>query len=455
MKIVIVGDGKVGSALTQQLAREGHDLVVIDNKKGVLQAAVDQLDVAVVDGNGASLRTQRQAGVQDAKLLIAVTSSDEINLLCCILAKKLGTERTIARVRTPDYLEQLYLLREELGLSMTINPERVAAREIFRLLQYPSFVKRETFAKGRVELIELPVRAGSPLENKRLSSLYKLIKTRILVCAVKRGEEVIIPDGQFVLQQDDRIFVTAPNQALARLSRHLGLNTRKIRDVMIIGGSNTAYYLAEDLLKSGIRVKIIELKPERCQELAENLPDAQIVEADGTDQAVLLSEGIAEADALITLTNMDEENLIASLFGNYLHVPTVITKINRSEYNTILQDKGIDCVISPKILAVDDIVRFVRSMENASASSVRALYRIADGSAEALEFRVGPDSRYLGVPLQELPLREGLLLASISRHGKIIIPSGSDSIQAGDQVIVVAAGDHRVSHLNDIYTDVK
>ena len=388
MKVVIVGDGKVGSALTDQLSREGYDLVVIDNKRGVLHRLAEEMDVAIVGGNGAALQTQLRAGVQDAQLLIAATSTDESNILACILARKLGCPRTVARVRNPEYHRQLYLMRDELGLSMIINPERAAANEIFRLLQFPSFMKRETFAKGRVELVEIFVREGGLLAGRALSQLYNIIKTQILICAVKRGDEVFIPNGTFVLQKEDRIYVTAPAQSLARLIRRLGLDTHKVKDVMIIGGSNTAYYLAEELNEAEINVKIIEMKEERAAFLAENLPKTTIINADGTEQKVLNGEGIADMDAVVTLTNMDEENLIASLYANSLRVPTVITKINRSEYNKLLQEKGIDLIVSPKMLVVDEVVRFLRSLTNAEGS-VRTLYRIADGNAEAMEFRVG------------------------------------------------------------------
>ena len=452
MKVVIVGDGKVGSALTEQLAREGYDLVVIDNKKGVLKEAVDRMDVQVVSGNGAALETQRAAGVASAELLIAATSSDESNLLCCMLARKLGCPRTVARVRNPAYHDQLYLMREELGLSMTINPERTAANEVFRLLQFPSFLKRETFAKGKVELVELFVHEDSILADKALNQLYRILKIQILICAVKRGDQVYIPDGSFVLRKDDRIFVTAPNQSLAKLIKRLGLATHKVRSVMIVGGSNTAYYLTQELLRADVKVKIVEINPERCAELAERLPEAVIIQADGTDQRVLLEEGMAEMDAVVTLTNMDEENLIASMFANFLRVPTVITKINRSEYNSILQEKGIDCIVSPKMLVVDDIVRFLRALDGAEGN-VRTLYRIADGGAEVLEFRVAPTTPHLETPLQDLHLRPNLLLGCISRGGRAIIPRGSDFLRVGDTVVVVATANNRVSNLSEIFED--
>ncbi|HIT19214.1 MAG TPA: Trk system potassium transporter TrkA [Candidatus Fimivivens faecavium] len=453
MKIVIVGDGKVGFALTAQLAQEGHDIVVIDNNKKVLQESAEQLDVMVVHGNGAGVKAQKQAGVEDADLLIAATSADEINLLCCIVARKLGSAHTIARVRNPEYVEQIYFLKDELGLSMTINPERAAAREISRLLQFPSFLKRDSFAKGRAEIVEMVIKEGSVLEDKLLSELYQIAKVQVLVCAVKRGGRAYIPDGSFRLMRGDRIFVTAPTHNLARLIKHLGLQTQKIREVILVGGSSIAYYLAMDLFLNGIRVKIIESQADRCLELAELLPKAMIIHGDGANQSVLLAEGIEKTDAVVTLTNLDEENFLVSMYANYLKVPKVITKINRTEFNDIFQDKGIDCVVSPKLLTANDIVRYVRAMQNKTGDSMITLHRIADDMAEAMEFPVTEETRHLGETLIRIRLRPNILIACINRRGKIIIPKGDDTIELNDTVIVVTTAEQRINELNDIFED--
>ena len=453
MKIVIVGDGKVGFALTAQLAQEGHDIVVIDNNKKVLQESAEQLDVMVVHGNGAGVKAQKQAGVEDADLLIAATSADEINLLCCIVARKLGSAHTIARVRNPEYVEQIYFLKDELGLSMTINPERAAAREISRLLQFPSFLKRDSFAKGRAEIVEMVIKEGSVLEDKLLSELYQIAKVQVLVCAVKRGGRAYIPDGSFRLMRGDRIFVTAPTHNLARLIKHLGLQTQKIREVILVGGSSIAYYLAMDLFLNGIRVKIIESQAERCLELAELLPKAMIIHGDGANQSVLLAEGIEKTDAVVTLTNLDEENFLVSMYANYLKVPKVITKINRTEFNDIFQDKGIDCVVSPKLLTANDIVRYVRAMQNKTGDSMITLHRIADDMAEAMEFPVTEETRHLGETLIKIRLRPNILIACINRRGEIIIPKGDDTIELNDTVIVVTTAEQRINELNDIFED--
>lgn len=453
MKIVIVGDGKVGSALTQQLSKENHDVVVIDSNKMVLQEAQQSLDVNVVHGNGASLKIQKLANVDNSDLLIAATSADEINLLCCIVARKLGCKHTIARVRNPEYYNQLYLLKEELGLNMMINPERSTANEIFRLLQFPSFLKRDSFAKGRVEIVELVLQQDGPLAGVKLADLYRIVKVKVLVCAVERGNEVHIPDGNFLLRPGDKLSVTASSGDLARLIRNLGLAQRKIRNVIIIGGSRIAYYLAEDLITAGVNVKLIEIEEERCNALADMLPKATIIHADGSDRYILDSEGVAQTDAVVTLTDIDEENLIISMYANFLGTYKVITKINRTEFNEVLTDKGIDCVVSPKDLCCNDIVRYVRAMENRKGETVLTLHRIVDERVEALEFRASKQLPYLGIKLSQLKLKPNILLACINRSGRIIIPKGSDTIERDDTVIVVADANRLINDLSEIFAE--
>ncbi len=453
MKIVIVGDGKVGSALAVQLSKEDHDVVIIDSNKLVLQESEQSLDVNVVYGNGASIKTQKQANVDVSDLLIAATSADEINILCCFLARKLGCAHTIARVRNPDYYGQLFLLQGELGLNMVINPERATANEIFRLLQFPSFLKREAFAKGRVEIVELVLKGDSLLAGARLLDLYKLVKVKVLVCAVKRGSQVFIPDGSFVLQEGDRLYVTASTSDLAKLIRNLGISQKKVRDVLIIGGSRIAFYLAEDLLKAGVSVKLVEIDEARCGELAELLPKATIIHADGSDRYVLDSEGLAKTDAVVTLTDFDEQNLMISMYANFLGTYKVITKINRTEYNEILGEKGIDCVVSPKDLCCNDIARYVREMGNRKGGSVLALHRLAEDQVEALEFTATRQTPHLGEPLHKVALKPGTLVASITRRGKVIIPSGGDSIEADDTVVVISPAQRGLDDLSGIFIE--
>ena len=453
MKIVIVGDGKVGWALTVQLAKEGHDVVVIDNDRLVLEEAQKSLDISVVHGNGATITSQNQANVGGSDLLIAATSADETNLLCCITAHKLGCAHTIARVRNPEYYAQLYEWKDELGLSMMINPELATASEIFRLLQYPSFLRRDSFAKGRVEIVEIELKKDSFLDGCRLMEFQKKVKVQVLVCAVQRGNQVFIPDGSFQLQGGDRLHVTAPSGNLAKLIRNLGMSQRKIRDVLIVGGSRIAFYLAAELLKAGVSVKLIEREQERCHELSDALPKATIINADGSDRNILDTEGLAQTDAVVTLTDFDEENLIISMYANYLGVYKVITKINRTEFNEALTGKGIDCVISPKELCTGDIMRYVRAMGNRKGGSVTTLHRIVEDRVDALEFQVGKGLWFLGQPLMKLRLKSGTLLACINRKGRSIIPGGSDTIEAGDSVIVVATADRAIHDLSDIFLD--
>lgn len=451
MKIVIVGDGKVGFALTEQLAHEGHDVVVIDNNRKVLSSSAERLNVIAVLGNGASLSTQREAGVGESDLMIAATASDETNLLCCIVAKKLGCARTIARVRNPEYGEQLRVLKDELGLSMTINPERATAMEIFRMLRFPSFLKRETFAKGRAQIVEVALREGFPYFGKPLAQLSDLSRIGALICAVKRGGEVHIPDGRFCLQQGDKIYATAPTQNQTGLVKLLGVDVGRIRRVMLVGGGNIAFYLAEQLLSSGIETLIIEQKPDRCALLVDRLPKAVVVNADGSDQQVLRSEGISECDALVTLTNMDEENLIISMYGTHMGVPKVVTKINRVEYIDVLRDRGLDSIVSPKLLTADSIVRYVRSMYNAEPEAMLALYRLADGMVEAMEFVASQHTRNLGHTLREIQLKPNTLIGCIVRDGAVLIPRGDDRILGEDTIFVVANAQHKIAELNDIF----
>ncbi len=451
MKIVIVGDGKVGSALAVQLSKEGHDVVVIDSNKSVLLEIQQSLDVSIVHGNGATERVQRMANVNNSDLMIAATSADETNLLCCIVARKLGCKRTVARVRNPDYYNQLSHLKEDLGLNMMINPESSTANEIFRLLQFPSFLKRDSFAKGRVEIVEVELRENSPLIGAKLYELSQKVKVKVLVCAVERGAQVYIPDGNFQLQTGDKLSFTASSGDLAKLIRNLGLTQKKIRNVMIIGGSRIAFYLAQKLINSGVGVKLIELDHQKCVELAGLLPKATIINADGSDKNVLNSEGLAQTDAVVTLTDIDEENLIISMYANFLGTYKVITKINRTEYNEVLRGKGIDCVVSLKDLCCSDIVRYVRALGNRKGESALTLHRLVGDKVEALEFRATSQLPQLGKRLSQIRLKPNTLIACLNRRGRTIIPQGSDTIEKDDLVVVVADSDRLINNLADIF----
>ena len=449
MNIVIVGGGKVGMTLAQLLSKENHDLVVVDTSPRSLERAQTGCDVMIIQGHAASRSVLEEAGVAEADILIAVTNTDEVNLLCCLIARKLGCQRTIARVRNLEYANNISLLREELGLSFSINPEESCAREIFNTLQLPSFLGREHFAQGRAEIVRLKVDQRSALVNTPLSKLYNIAKVKVLVCAVDRDGQVTIPDGRFVIQAGDELFISARGAALAKLIRNLNLGAKRISHVVMVGGSRVALYLALRLLQSHVGVRIIEKDPQRCQQLSELLPDADIVEGDGTDQETLLAEGIQNTDALVALTGIDEENIVLSMYARRLHVPTIITKCNRSQYSQMFCEVGIQNVVSPQVSCSVEVARYIRALENSSDNQIITIHSIAGGKAEALEFVASEHSRLLGQPLSRLRLKKGTLISCISHGAQTIIPSGDAVVQRGDAVVVVAMG-HHIKDLDDI-----
>ncbi len=454
MNIIIVGDGKVGAALAAQLSSEGHDVTIIDSNLQVLSESAEALDVMAVAGNGASMATLREAHVEKADLLIAATSRDELNLLTCLTAKKLGCGHTIARIRNPEYSDQLVAMREELGLSLTVNPEQSAAYEAYQLLQFPSVLKRESFAKGRVEIVAVPVGEGSRLAGIPLHKLYEIARVKVLVCAVDRAGDIHIPGGSFRLQTGDTLFVTAALQDLAQLVRNLGLVEHKVKNLLIIGGSRIAFYLTQRCLDSGIHVQIIERDHARCVRLAETFPKATVIEADGSRQEVLDAQGLPYFDAVITLTGMDEENVVLSMFAQHVGVSKVITKINRVEYSELFRKVGLGSIISPKALCCSNIVRYVRAMSTASGSAeVLALHTIVDGKVEALEFQAKPATRHCGQPLKDIPLKGGVLISCITHLGNTVIPKGDDCFYPGDTVVVVTTGDRAITELDAIFAD--
>lgn len=452
MKIIIAGDGKVGLALTRLLAQEGHDLVTIDSNPNILEHEMQEIDVISLTGNCAAMNTLKEANVEQAEVLVAATSADETNLLCCLTARRMNPRlHTIARVRSPEYTKQLYMMREEFGLSLIINPEREAAREIFRLMQIPGVLKRETFAKGRVEIVELLINEGSLLENVILHHLpHVLGGCKVLVCAVVRDGKAFIPTGDRTLRRGDHVYVTAPVASLSELTKKMGITQKKIRHVMLVGGGRVGYYLAQSLISAGVHVKIIEKDPERCRQLASLLPRAAIIQADGTVQSVLESEGLSEMDALVTLTGMDEQNIITSMYGNMLGVPNIITKVNRMEMSGMLEKLPVGSVISPKELCSENIVQYVRAMEKQAGAAV-SVHRIAEGRAEALEFVINKKSDHIGEPLKNLKLKKNVLLSCITRHGNTTIPDGNSTVEVGDTVIVVTSREEPILQFNDIF----
>ncbi|NCC14762.1 MAG: Trk system potassium transporter TrkA [Clostridia bacterium] len=450
MKIVIVGDGKVGGTIANQLSLEGHDVIVIDNNATVLAQSGNTMDVFCIEGNGATASVLKDAGVQNADVLIAATSADEVNMLCCLLGKKLGAKHTIARVRNPEYFAQMNLIKEELGLSMAVNPELAAATEISRLLRFPSAIKIEPFARGRVELVELKIPEHSPLDGMPLWAIYKEFQVKILICAVQRAGEVIIPSGDFVLKSGDKINVTASHIEISNFFRTIGIFRSGVKSVMIIGGGRIAYYLAKELNAIHVKVKIIERDLKRCEYLCEMLPDSVIIHGDGTEKDLLHEEGLEKTDAFVTLTGMDEENIIVALYAKEKKVSKVIAKVNKISFYEIMDNLNIDSFISPKTIAAQNIVRYVRAMKNSMRSNnVVTLHTMINDQVEAVEFKVKEDSAIVGIPLKNFKRRDGLIVASIIRGTQIIIPSGNDTIEKGDNVVVVTTKKH-FTDLNQI-----
>lgn len=451
MKIIIAGAGKVGSMLTRQLSSEGHDITVIDSDAAIRQQSVNRYDVISVYGNCASMAVLQQAGVKDADLLIAATNADEVNLLCCTTAHAQNPRlHTIARVRNPEYTEQIYRMRNIFGLSMLINPENQAATEIERLLKYPGFLRRDTFAKGATEIVELRVDENSKLRNVSLMDLRNIIKCQVLVCAVLRDGSAIAPRGDFVLREGDRIFVTALSQNLTTLLKNLGLLTRRVRDVTICGGGRITYYLASRLKKSGISVRIIEKDYDRCRELGEQLPEAEIIHGNVQEEDLLEGDGITGTDALVTLTGLDELNMVVSLYGTSRNVPQVITKLSNIGNRSVIGDLDLGSVVSPRELVCNNIVRYVRAMENQTGAAV-SVHTIADGQAEAMEFLVEEHTRNCDKPLKDIKLKPNVLLVSITHGAATEIPNGNSMFSWGDTVVVVTNSRENIRQLNDIF----
>ena len=415
MKIIIAGNGKVGAALTRQLSSEGDDLTLIDSNLKVLESSEERYDIMVVQGNCASMEVLRQAGVKEADLLIAMAGADEVNLLCCMTAHAMNANiHTIARVCNPQYMDQIFTMREMFGLSMAVNPERQAAVEIERLLKYPGFLKRDTFTKGRVEIVELRIDSRSKLCNVALNDMYGIVKCKILVCAVLREGKAIAPNGNFILREGDRIFVTAFTNILTILLKNLGIITHKTKRVIVCGGGRVSYYLAKQLENSGIGIQIIESDAERCRQLAVQLPAACVIQGDASNQLLLEQEGVSDCDALVTLTGLDELNMIISLYGASCKVPQVITKLGHIENTDILGNLSLDSVISPKELCCNTIVQYVRAMKNQTGAAL-TVHTIADGQAEAMEFLVDGKVRHCGESLKNLKLKKGVLVVCIAK----------------------------------------
>ena len=437
LNIIVVGCGNVGMTITDRLSSEGHHVTVIDKNAPVLKSVCSTYDVMGVVGNGASYSVQMEAGVENADLIIAVTPSDELNLLCCTMAQKVGNCASIARVRNPDYAEELAFIRTRLGLSMIINPDLEASREIARLLRLPGALSINSFARGHAEMVQFKIAEDSPLIGKAIKDLQAAFAVGVLVSAVERGGEIYIPGGAFTFAAGDVVSVIAAAKDTQKFFKKLSVETRRVKSAMLVGGGRLAYYLAKQLLESGIAVKIIERRPARCTELAELLEGAEIICGDGTDESLLRESGLSATESFIPLTGIDEENILLTLYAKKNTSAKVITKINRMNFHDVISGLDMDSVVYPRFITAESIIAYARARQNSIGSNIETLYHLFDNRAEAIEFRIAEHSAVTDLPIMELPLKPDLLIACIHRNGKIIIPSGHDSIKVGDTVIIV------------------
>lgn len=451
MNIIIIGCGKVGETLTEQLSSEGkHDITVIDLRRDVLQNIANTYDVMGIAGNGTSFSILQEAGIDTADVLVAVTNSDELNLLCCVIAKKSRSNiATIARVRSHAYSKEIAYLRESLGISMILNPELTAATEIARLLRFPNAIEISTFAKGRVEIMSFRLNEENPMNHMTLSSMVSHFKANVVVCAVERNHEVSIPDGNFVFQPYDKVSIVATPKNSSDFFRRINVKTHQVKNAMLVGGGTTAVYLAFQLLNMGIDVKIIEKNKERCKELCELLPKAMIIHGEGINHDLLLEEGLETCEAFVALTGYDEENLFLSMFAGSKSTGKMVTKINRLSYDEIIAKLDLGSIVCPKQLTAEYILQYVRAKQNSLGSNVETIHRILDNKAEALEFNIQPNCPLTDIPLEKMNLHSNLIVAAIMREHQIIIPRGHDSFQTGDHVIIVSKG-NRIMDITDI-----
>lgn len=451
MNIIVMGCGKIGEEILSSLVAEGHDVTAIDTNADVITDITNNYDVMAVCGNGADYEILEEANVDKAEMFIAATSSDEVNMLACFIARKMGAHNTVARIRNPEYNDQsLGFLRQNLGLSMSINPERLAAQELFDILKLPSAVRIDTFSSRNVQMFEMRLKPDSALDGVKLADFRNKCKCNVLVCAVQRGDNVFIPDGNFELKSGDKIGITGTKAEVLKMLRSLGVIQKQAKSVMIIGASKMAFYLTDMLLKIGTNVKIIDKDREVCRDICDKLPKAVVLNADGAKQESLLESGLKSADAFVALTGIDEQNILISVSASLQGVPKVISKINRKEYISMAEKLGMDCIISPREIVSNKMVRYARALENSLGSNVETLYKLMDGNVEALEFNVKSDCRFLNIPLKDLQLKSNTIIAGIARGRKPITPTGDDVFMAGDRVIVIAAANRRLQDFSDI-----
>lgn len=437
MKIIIVGCGNVGTTLAEQLSTEGHDITIIDTREQLVKDVSAAFDVLGIVGNGASFNVQSEAGVERADLLVAVTGSDELNLLCCLIARKAGGCHTIARVSNPVYSSEIGFIKAELGLSMIINPQLTAAREMVRMLKFPSALKVDTFAKSRSELVVYRIEEDSPLCNMQLKEMRGKLRCDVLIPVVERGEQIVIPGGDFRMMAKDNITILGTQLKMIELFKKLGKATVAVRDIMIIGGGITSIYLAKQMLQMGIKVKIIERDRKRCEELTDMLPKAMVINGDATDKDILLEEGLVQTGAFVANTNFDEENIMLTLFAKSLSKAKLITKIHRVAYDDIINNLDLGSVIYPKYITAVSIIKYVRAMKNSYDSNIESLYRLNDNRVEVLEFMIKENSPVVGIPLAELKLKPNVIIGCITHKGQLVIARGQSVIAVGDTIILI------------------
>ena len=450
MKVVVVGNGKVGHAIIEATCQEGHEVIVIDKKPNNIEDIIDNFDVIGIVGNGASYDILMEAGVGKADLLVAATDSDETNILACLIAQKMGAKATVARVRSYEYSNQLNIIRDGLGITMPINPEEETANEITKILNFPEAIRVDSFANGNVDLVELFIPEGNPLIGQSLLNVYQTYQIKVLVCAVVRGDEVIIPSGSFTFMPKDKIYITANNRSTLRtFLDKSGVQETKIKSVMIVGGGKISAYLGKELLQNKFEVKILEENHERCKELSALLPKATIICGDGTDQEVLEEEGLDNTDAIVCLTGSDEENIIVSMYANKKNIKKIITKVNKTSLLQIMETVSLASVVSTKDITASKIISYIRSVNNLRGSNVVTLHKLLNNKVEAVEFVAKANKRLLNIPLKDLKLKKNILIAAIIKGEEVIIPSGNDFITLNDKVIVVSTN-KLLKDLNEI-----
>lgn len=451
MKIIVVGDGKVGHAVAEQLVSEEHDVTVIESDDNVIQHDQDSIDAMYLKGNGANAKILLDAGVDRCDIVVAATNSDETNMLCCLIAKRLGAKYTIARIRDPEFNESQMLLQQQLGIDLAINPERASANEISRLLRYPFAGSIETFARGQVEMVDFRVREDDTFIGIPMKEIHARIPSmpKILYPVVERDGEVIIPDGNFAFKSGDRVFVIGEPMTVSSYFRFIDRDSFRIRSLMTLGGGRITYYLAKMVIPMGIHMTIIELNPEKSRILSEQLPKADVILGDGTDQELLTEQGLELMDAFVALCDRDEENLMTGMYASQRGVRRVIAKNSRAAYADILSRIGLDAIISPKDITTATILRYVRARSNGAGTNMERLYKMLNGKVEAIEFIAREEDKYIGRPIRELKISAGTLIAVIVRQNKVIIPFGNDHIEANDHIVVISR-EQGIADLNEV-----